>query len=163
LKLDDHCGPFQPRPFYDAMSAWMCFFTLIPTIKQQHESGWPARDLCGVFLLWVWGVNLFPGFSPHHRGWGTALPDDEAINEMDPSSIWTIHFWRLMALPVAGGWTLMILGLPSNPRHSMVHHVFTLFCAARTFSHLVRKGGSRHLRSGAICRNSIAQQVFEPK
>jgi len=21
LKLDDHCGPFQPRPFYDSMSA----------------------------------------------------------------------------------------------------------------------------------------------
>jgi len=19
LKLDDHCGPFQPRPFYDSM------------------------------------------------------------------------------------------------------------------------------------------------
>ena len=21
LKLDDHCGPFQPRPFYDSMSS----------------------------------------------------------------------------------------------------------------------------------------------
>ena len=21
LKLDDHCGPFQPRPFYDSMNA----------------------------------------------------------------------------------------------------------------------------------------------
>ena len=20
LKLDDHCGPFQPRPFYDSMT-----------------------------------------------------------------------------------------------------------------------------------------------
>jgi len=22
LKLDDHCGPFQPRPFYDSMILW---------------------------------------------------------------------------------------------------------------------------------------------
>jgi len=22
LKLDDHCRPFQPRPFYDSMSTW---------------------------------------------------------------------------------------------------------------------------------------------
>ena len=22
LKLDDHCGPFQPRPFYDSMKAF---------------------------------------------------------------------------------------------------------------------------------------------
>jgi len=22
LKLDDHCGPFQPRPFYDSMIYW---------------------------------------------------------------------------------------------------------------------------------------------
>jgi len=21
LKLDDHCGPFQPRPFYDSMNS----------------------------------------------------------------------------------------------------------------------------------------------
>jgi len=21
LKLDDHCGPFQPRPFYDSMTS----------------------------------------------------------------------------------------------------------------------------------------------
>ena len=22
LKLDDHCGPFQPRPFYDSRTLW---------------------------------------------------------------------------------------------------------------------------------------------
>ena len=22
LKLDDHCGPFQPRPFYDSMTSF---------------------------------------------------------------------------------------------------------------------------------------------
>ena len=26
LKLDDHCGPFQPRPFYDSMN---CFITTL--------------------------------------------------------------------------------------------------------------------------------------
>ena len=27
LKLEDHCGPFQPRPFYDSMipSFWIIF------------------------------------------------------------------------------------------------------------------------------------------
>jgi len=25
LKLDDHCGPFQPRPFYDSMILYSCF------------------------------------------------------------------------------------------------------------------------------------------
>ena len=30
LKLDDHCGPFQPRPFYDSMKK--VFFT--PCILQ---------------------------------------------------------------------------------------------------------------------------------
>ena len=24
LKLNDHCGPFQPRPFYDSASATVC-------------------------------------------------------------------------------------------------------------------------------------------
>ena len=30
LKLDDHCGPFQPRPFYDSMlvGAKECQFVL---------------------------------------------------------------------------------------------------------------------------------------
>ena len=26
LKLDDHCGPFQPRPFYDSMILYLYFF-----------------------------------------------------------------------------------------------------------------------------------------
>jgi len=27
LKLDDHCGPFQPRPFYDSMIFYFhCFY-----------------------------------------------------------------------------------------------------------------------------------------
>ena len=29
LKLDDHCGPFQPRPFYDSMISGLV----------QHQSG----------------------------------------------------------------------------------------------------------------------------
>ena len=28
------------------------------------------------------------------------------------------EMWRLMALPVAGGWSFMILEVPSNPTHS---------------------------------------------
>ena len=26
LKLDDHCGPFQPRPFYDSMILYFIWF-----------------------------------------------------------------------------------------------------------------------------------------
>jgi len=29
------------------------------------------------------------------------------------------QIWRLVALPMAGGWSLMILGVPSNPSHSV--------------------------------------------
>jgi len=34
LKLDDHCGPFQPRPFYDSLSLWsvLCTCTDIPSL-----------------------------------------------------------------------------------------------------------------------------------
>ena len=28
------------------------------------------------------------------------------------------YMWRLMALPVVGGWSFMILEVPSNPSHS---------------------------------------------
>ena len=30
------------------------------------------------------------------------------------------QIWRLVALPAAGGWSLMILGVPSNSSHSMI-------------------------------------------
>ena len=30
------------------------------------------------------------------------------------------QIWRLVALPVVGGWNLMILGVLPNPRHSMI-------------------------------------------
>ena len=28
--------------------------------------------------------------------------------------------WRLVALPVVGGWSFMILEVPSNPSHSVI-------------------------------------------
>ena len=36
------------------------------------------------------------------------------------SSLGWDYMWRLVALPVAGGWSFMILEVPSNPGHSMV-------------------------------------------
>ena len=30
------------------------------------------------------------------------------------------EMWRLVALPVAGGWSFMILEVPSNPGHSVI-------------------------------------------
>ena len=30
------------------------------------------------------------------------------------------YMWRLVALPVVGGWSLMILEVPSNPSHSVI-------------------------------------------
>ena len=42
LKLDDHCGPFQPRPFYESMILWYCTLarnqpvslTFLPALSQ---------------------------------------------------------------------------------------------------------------------------------
>jgi len=33
LKLDDHCGPFQPRPFYDCMILWQVAVIRAPQLK----------------------------------------------------------------------------------------------------------------------------------
>ena len=39
LKLDDHCGPFQPRPFYDSMS-FTCLANKICCNKYCKGSSW---------------------------------------------------------------------------------------------------------------------------
>jgi len=31
FKPDDHCGPLQPRPFYDSMIISLCFFFRVAT------------------------------------------------------------------------------------------------------------------------------------
>jgi len=33
LKLDDHCGPFQPRPFYDSVMELVADGTLQPSFQ----------------------------------------------------------------------------------------------------------------------------------
>ena len=44
LKLDDHCGPLQPRPFYDSMTLWFlemyeaASVTAFITVSQHHIS-----------------------------------------------------------------------------------------------------------------------------
>ena len=37
LKLDDHCGPFQPRPVYDSMILNLTFW-LLPIREMVHYS-----------------------------------------------------------------------------------------------------------------------------
>jgi len=55
LKLDDHCGPFQPRPFYDSMcglqricfdgrAARLCRATSCQLCQQGHQQYW--KDFC---------------------------------------------------------------------------------------------------------------------
>ena len=40
LKLDDHCGPFQPRPFYDSMiKDWLTHFHKCLLKMIQHING----------------------------------------------------------------------------------------------------------------------------
>ena len=39
LKLDDHCGPFQPRPFYDSM--------ILQCPSKQRKSWWGQYDAEG--------------------------------------------------------------------------------------------------------------------
>ena len=40
LKLNDHCGPFQPRPFCDSMTAFL---------KADVHSGWKNHNSSRVF------------------------------------------------------------------------------------------------------------------
>ena len=47
LKLDDHCGPFQPRPFYDSV-IWKSKFHLFPCHIQDEKN---SNDLfCGEYV-----------------------------------------------------------------------------------------------------------------
>lgn len=87
------------------------------------QAGWRPLFFCECELC-----ICFLAFHPVHRGWGIALTD--AINEMDPSSILNHPFLEVGG-PVCGrgGWTLMIIGLPSKPSHSIFHLVFMLFSA----------------------------------
>ena len=52
------------------------------------------------------------------RGCGCPVPQDQVgwgIWQPDP-----VLMWRLVASPWQGGWSLMILEVPSNPSHSMI-------------------------------------------
>ena len=40
LKLNDHCGPFQPRPFCDSMIPE----EIKPPYRLQHSGGWLCLD-----------------------------------------------------------------------------------------------------------------------
>ena len=44
LKLDDHCGPFQPGPFYDSMIPWKQLKILRQTRGQMRSN--EERNLC---------------------------------------------------------------------------------------------------------------------
>jgi len=54
LKLDDHCGPFQPRPFYDSVIFVLGIKTVlkrkIPVLAQLH-SLWRYRVQTYVYIL----------------------------------------------------------------------------------------------------------------
>ena len=38
-------------------------------------------------------------------------------------SLGCCEMWRLVALPVVGGWSFVILEVPSNPGHSMIPYI----------------------------------------
>ena len=42
LKLDDHCGPFQPRPFYDSIIYKKWYFSFLQKVQSY---------LCSVHFL----------------------------------------------------------------------------------------------------------------
>jgi len=42
LKLDDHCGPFQPRPFYDSKILWF-YDSMISVTNAFLEKLWTQR------------------------------------------------------------------------------------------------------------------------
>ena len=43
------------------------------------------------------------------------------------------QIWRLVALPVAGGWILMTRGVPSNPSHSVILRCYDIHQSQTTF------------------------------
>ena len=45
LKRDDHCGPFQPRPFYDSVMMWISFLQLIALTDETVHSN-PMGNFC---------------------------------------------------------------------------------------------------------------------
>jgi len=75
LKPDDHCGPFQPRPFYESMKSgpgvfqkflplwiilWVCNFIAFATITGWRQScslarGWNMKQISSI--LPVFGSN----------------------------------------------------------------------------------------------------------
>ena len=53
LKLDDHCGPFQPRPLYYS-SAMLIFFNIVLIYILRHR----AAFYQSVFYEKYWLINL---------------------------------------------------------------------------------------------------------
>jgi len=58
LKLDDHCGPFQPRPFYGSFYDYSWCYKVLNTgtsagraVQKRQESAFPAH-LCAVSSPW---------------------------------------------------------------------------------------------------------------
>ena len=53
LKLDGHCGPFQPRPFYDSMNEPHLPWAYLPTLGSQSVQLSPTASP-GLFIIGTW-------------------------------------------------------------------------------------------------------------
>jgi len=50
LKLNDHCGPFQPRPFYDSMNTPRKAETLSKFAQRQKKTQCPKEPVWCCFI-----------------------------------------------------------------------------------------------------------------
>jgi len=56
LEPDDHCGPFQPRPFYDSM---VCVFPSVHYLYSSNISSVarPQQESKSIAAQWLWGEH----------------------------------------------------------------------------------------------------------
>jgi len=55
------------------------------------------------------------------RGYGCSILGGVQVQVgWGPGQPGLVQIWRLVALPITGGWNFMTLGIPSNTGHSMI-------------------------------------------
>ena len=75
LKLDDHCGPFQPRPFYDSVMWWFFYILvfLCHTIFKEMFSPLPGPGPEMVYICVSLKKNMSIHNSLNNHPFSTAL------------------------------------------------------------------------------------------
>jgi len=93
LKLNDHCGPFQPRPFYDSMTRGLSC--------AQGCSGWILGKIFSLKEWWGIGTGCPGGMCCGHHPW-------RCYRTMEREHWGT---WSVGMMGMGWGWTWWSLNL----------------------------------------------------